>query len=332
MPSAYIQVILDAIDSLSALEQRELHRQLGDWYDRLSGVMDSRLIDDLRDARFPDGVHCPYCDHKETRRYGKTRGKQRYQCKKCKRTFSDLFRSPVAYSKHQDKWTLFARCMMQGMSIRKTAEKLGVNPTTIFRWRHKLLAGLRKLDFPTLKGIVEVDETYIRESQKGSRHLNRKRREHGKPVELRGISRQQVCVLVARDREERMIADKVGFGRITKAQLNAALKISSGSELCSDGASAYQAYCREHELTHHPYDAKKQYKQPQRKAGMVYHIQHVNSFHSRFKGWMKRFHGVATRYLPNYITWHQFVDEHKKSKEEAAFRELLITACRSLKV
>ncbi len=33
----------------------------------------------------------------------------------------------------------------------------------------------------------------------------------------------------------------------------------------------------------------------------VYHIQNVNAYDSRLKGWMHRFNGVATKYLP--ITW-----------------------------
>jgi hypothetical protein len=31
------------------------------------------------------------------------------------------------------------------------------------------------------------------------------------------------------------------------------------------------------------------------------HIQNVNAYHSRFKEWLRRFHGVASHYLPNYL-------------------------------
>lgn len=37
----------------------------------------------------------------------------------------------------------------------------------------------------------------------------------------------------------------------------------------------------------------------------VYHIQNVNAYDSRLKTWMKRFHGVATKYLENYLGWRQ---------------------------
>ena len=33
-------------------------------------------------------------------------------------------------------------------------------------------------------------------------------------------------------------------------------------------------------------------------------IQHINSYHSRLKSFMVRFHGVATKYLNNYLVWN----------------------------
>jgi hypothetical protein len=33
--------------------------------------------------------------------------------------------------------------------------------------------------------------------------------------------------------------------------------------------------------------------------GKEYNIQNVNSYTGRLKGWMARFHGVETAYLPN---------------------------------
>ena len=38
------------------------------------------------------------------------------------------------------------------------------------------------------------------------------------------------------------------------------------------------------------------------------HIQNVNSWHSRFKSWLVRFRGVASRYLANYSGWQRMLD------------------------
>ena len=38
------------------------------------------------------------------------------------------------------------------------------------------------------------------------------------------------------------------------------------------------------------------------------HINNVNAYHSRLKAWLRRFHGVATRNLPNYLGWRRALE------------------------
>ena len=38
------------------------------------------------------------------------------------------------------------------------------------------------------------------------------------------------------------------------------------------------------------------------------HIRNARAYGARLKDWMQRFHGVATRYLSNYLLWHRVVD------------------------
>lgn len=45
-----------------------------------------------------------------------------------------------------------------------------------------------------------------------------------------------------------------------------------------------------------------------RVVGKVYHVQNVNAYDSRLKTWMRRFHGVATHYLANYLGWRRMID------------------------
>ena len=40
----------------------------------------------------------------------------------------------------------------------------------------------------------------------------------------------------------------------------------------------------------------------------VYHIQNANAYHSRLKEWMRRFHGVATKYLDHYLGWRRMIE------------------------
>lgn len=95
--------------------------------------------------------------------------------------------------------------MIKGFSLRKCAEILHkeVTHVTLFYWRHKILAALKQISTEDFKGIVEMDETYFLFSEKGKRNIaDRKPRKRGGKAKYRGISNDQVCVLVARDRQK----------------------------------------------------------------------------------------------------------------------------------
>ena len=40
----------------------------------------------------------------------------------------------------------------------------------------------------------------------------------------------------------------------------------------------------------------------------VYHIQNVNAYMSRQKGWLRPFNGVATKNLPTYLGWRRMIE------------------------
>ncbi len=47
----------------------------------------------------------------------------------------------------------------------------------------------------------------------------------------------------------------------------------------------------------------------------VFSVQNVNADHSWIKEWMKRFHGVATKYLDHCLGWHRHMDFTEKLNE-----------------
>jgi len=58
----------------------------------------------------------------------------------------------------------------------------------------------------------------------------------------------------------------------------------------------------------------------------VYHIQHVNAFHSKLKGWMYKFRGVSTKHLANYMYWFKWLEFFKTEKDILKGKQLLIQA------
>lgn len=189
-----------------------------------------------------------------------------------------------------------------------------------------LAAPVLKLDQPgssapaQLHGITEADETYLLESGKGKRDLGRAPRKRGGSATKRGISDEQVCVLVARGRAGQTLDFVMGNGALTKARLTAALKpeLAADALLVSDANPAYTAFCDAQGFSHETVNLS----QGQRIKG-AYHVQNVNAYHSRFKQWLARFHGVATHYLPNYLGWRRAFEQHRQITPETLLNAAL---------
>ena len=166
-----------------------------------------------------------YCKSHSVVRFGKyvikTRAgevkRQRYRCKSCHQTFNDLTNTPLQRTRRPHLWVRFIECMIEGFSLRKCAELLNdeVTHVTLFYWRHKILAALKQIPTEAFQGIVEMDETYFLFSEKGRRNIaERKPRKRGGKAKYRGISNDQICVLVARDRQKMTYSGVLGRGRI----------------------------------------------------------------------------------------------------------------------
>ena len=200
------------------------------------------------------------------------------------------------------------------MTVRKTAALVGINSKTSFRWRHRFLT-LIDSDHPdSLHGITEADETYLLESHKGSRHLARKPRKRGGKASKRGLSKEQVCILIVRDRAGCTVDFVTGLGPVSTSSLKSSLKpvLDADVLLVSDGNTAYKTFCQAENLSHEVINLSK----GERVKG-AFHLQNVNAYHSRFKGWLQRFHGVATKYLPNYLGWRRSLEQHPKIVPES---------------
>lgn len=202
-----------------------------------------------------------------------------------------------------------------------------IHVATAFAWRHKLLDAHRELEKPALTGIVETDEMYLLHSMKGSRgvrNTGRKPRRRGGVATKRGLSREQVCRIVAQDRHQHAQGDVSGMGQPKVADVRQVLThmVNQQASLCTDGAKPYRKFCQEAEIQHVPVDGKKRLK------GSLYLLNNVNNWHKRFRDWHNvDLRGVATKYLLNYII---FLDQARKMSQVPAARQMLVAACSSV--
>jgi transposase-like protein len=252
-----------------------------------------------------DSIGCPHCDNRDVVRWGQASALPRYRCKACSRTFNALTKTPLANLRMKDKWAEQTKAMIDGISTAKSAQRCGVHYTTAFRWRHRFLAALAGDKPKTLSGIVEGDETFILESFKGKRSdMPRKSRKRGGKSAKRGLSAEQIPVIVARDRQG-ATTDAV-LPKLNRVSIAAALGgvVTSANEFCCDGGTAIVAFARRAGIPAHvlPMPGKPNPKAPD------FHLNNVNAYHGRLKEWLRRFHGVATKNLPNYLGWRRTLE------------------------
>ena len=179
---------------------------------------------------------CPHCRHQEIRPWGQDAGLPRFRCRGCKRTFNALTGTPLAGLHHKDRWLFFLEKFSEGESVRKAAWRCGINTKAAFLWRHRFLALPANLKARKESGIVETDETFFLRSYKGQRGgLPRRARKRGGRAAKRGLSREQVPVLVVRDRSG--ATSEAILPKDNHREIEAVLRplLARDSILCSDG-------------------------------------------------------------------------------------------------
>jgi len=261
------------------------------------------VLRQIRDARFSGPIRCVRCGSSRVQRWGSFSHRQRYRCRTCRRTFSDLTGTPAAYSKRLASWPAFARCFESASSVRASAAYVSIHPSTAFRWRHALADWLREADRETLHGRIELSTHWFPESRKGERRLARPPRRRGPHCRFwyRG---PRAYVFFACDRAGHVVT---GMRRERGPdEWEAALAGRFVDRPTVIGIDGFDG---------RPSDFARRIGavfQDARSGSVPRSLAHprtVIAYKHRFRDWMARFQGVATKYLPNYLVWHRRVDE-----------------------
>lgn len=322
-----VNQIIEAIKMLTPTEYNEFIRK----YESLGNPAES--IDSyIEEQRFSNGRLCPICGSTKVVRNGKRKdGVQKYCCKDCGKSFVAKTSTVASGTrKSLDTWIKYIECMMNWAPVRESAERCGISQHTSFIWRHKILDAVQLMTNQImLEGIVEADEAYLPISYKGNHKKNkdfdmqRAPRKRGSEIHKRGLSNELVCIPCAVDRNGKSIGKATNLGQCSSNDINGLLggKIKEQSAFCTDGNSVYRKLSRKEDLNLIPLKGGKA------KRG-IYHIQHINSYHSELKRFLGFFKGVSTKYLDNYIVWNNLVNFAKEAYQEKAalFLNYVLTA------
>jgi len=299
------QEIVTAVRALPVLQQKQLLAEITGKSNK------SDYISHRREQLINKQIGCPHCKSHKYYRYGKDKGSVRFKCKDCKRTFTEHTGTWLAGIHKKELVNDYIELMQQEKSLDKITQELKINKKTAFDWRHKVLSSLEESKKSNFNGIVESDETFFLQSDKGRKVLDRKSRKRGGSA-ARGISTDQVAVIVTADRKGSIDMKVATLGRLCKNDIEKALgdRIEKDSILCTDGHVSYKGFAKDNDLSLVVLRAnlKQHVKQG------VYHIQNVNSLHNRIKKWIDaKFWGVSTKYLQNYLNWYRIQNTFKNS-------------------
>ena len=316
-----------ALEIVRSFTEEEFHSFMEQLYISENAESNVSFNDLIGKNRFKNGIVCPHCNSHSAVRNGKRNGLQNYKCKECGKYFSNTTNTIALRSKYGlNIWQEYIECMMMGLSVRKSASKCGISNATAFYWRHKILGALQNITEikQKLSGIIEADETFFPLSYKGNHSrdgfvMPRRAKKRGSSAKQRGLSHNQVCVPCAVDRNNGIVALVSGTGKTSTDKVKAVLdnRIVESSILVTDKESSYRRFAKENNIE------LIQIKAEQRTFKGIYHIQHINAFHSRLKSFMRPFQGVSTKHLNNYLVWYAWMQMNKELSEESFERNVL---------
>jgi transposase-like protein len=299
------RTVLESVSHLTPTQRSALQRLL---QDGSSEAMLQKVLEELR----VDGIRCPRCGDGHVIGWGQASGLPRWRCKACKRTFNPLTGTSLARLHYRSTWAEYAESLRQGETLRVASERCAVHINTAHRWRHRFLREPAQ-SRERLSGIAEADETLELRSFKGQPALraayNRLPRKRGGKSTRPGRNSDHVNIFVGRDRSGVTI-DRV-LDRLDTRSVRSVMRdgLEPDVLLCTDGLRIYRLVAEQLGLRHEVLGAKRN----QRVRG-PFHIQNVNNYHSRWKGWTRRFNGVSTKYLPSYLGWFRTLDSRADAR------------------
>ena len=279
--------ILSSLKKLNRSQDRILK-------DEINKIDQKKIVAKSLETPF-EYLECFHCKSKKFIRWGYQSDLQRYKCKKCNKTFNSLSGSPLAKLKRKGHWLEYSKCLILGKTIRKSASLCDISKSTSFRWRHRFLIASKHMDVDNFKGVVEFYDQKEKLNFKGSKNIP--------PKYVK--NRPEITVLYCKDRSNN--SKSVIFNDFTELNISKKLSRILTKDLlfCTDNLNIYHEFSKKTKLRHGFINIqKKEYVKKE-----IIHLNNINKYFENYDIWRKRFHGVATKYLKNYLSWFRTLDE-----------------------
>lgn len=213
---------------------------------------------------------CPDCGSAAVVHNGVSKaGIQHLRCQDCGKSFTRFTGTLLEKSRFPwEVWVEVLRMTLNDDSILKMQAMLeqdfnckGINEKTLFTMRMKLIHAMASIEPPKLTGVIQMDETFIRESQKGRnlelisyvKGIERVPRYGRKPSKLGTMGPEFATILTAVDSRGFCICKVVSLGRTNP---DAVIDLYErhcvdAAYLCSDANAIYTEACDLLEVPHY---------------------------------------------------------------------------------
>lgn len=264
--------LLESIEKMTKRQRQQLMTKII----KENGYADNRtkkfINYDLQKHMRKEGFSkvCPNCGSTIIAKAGEQEnGIQRLKCTDCGHRFSYFTGTFLEKTKYSwDVWVEFIYQMILNHSLKQTVSALveeylcpSLSERTVFNWRMKILEVAKEVKQPNLIGVVETDEKFIHEGQKGSLHLispfdkncTRKARKTAKPSKCGSMGPEFGTILCALDHTGHVVAKYAGVGAATSTSFNDLIgpHLDEMTILCSDANGMYNQYCEYNAKTHY---------------------------------------------------------------------------------
>ena len=360
MSAKYLNELYDLVKTLNDNDKTKLVQHLVNMMNtsanNLTSALSSSCNEMVRENQ-NERPDCPHCHAKANLGYivkkGFDKGVQRFYCKDCGKTFVATTKTAFERTrKGADVWKKFIQMTITGSSLHNCAAECGIAYQTAFTWRHKILNAFKINQKATMmSGEIQIDEMFLPISYKGNRVKGaigtRRILEEGAP---NGLPRQSLkrgtdnksqsaknkacifCMVEGGNKSFFAAVPGVGFMNMEMLEHTIGKHVNKETAfLLADQYKTTSNYLSQNNynfmiLSSNTADNPRDHK-PEVRDGK--HIQHVNAMHMYLHKFLRKYNGVSSKYLENYVSLFVWLKNVKANKMEKKVQKVSTTRAAS---
>lgn len=230
---------------------------------------------------YASGLECPRCQSTKIVKNGTYKHRQNYICKDCQKALSTHTGTAISGIHKRERFMQYTQCLAEGLTIKQSAEHLGISISTSFAWRHKHLSALKPAKVDNMQKIKSLLTIKTPFSQKGSRNKINQTQPDTKSI---------ICVDAKAQSSIRTFK--------SSHQLDSILyKLNDETAVIKPNSQLTYASQRQN------------IKKLTNKSMNVWHHKIAKELTTNLEDWLYKFRGVATKYLQRYWNWFCFQKE-----------------------